>query len=688
MYRRTVGLMLLLAAAALPAVPLSTAFTYQGDLHDNGLPADGVFDLRITPYAEAAVGATLAPALVIQDVLVTEGVFTTQIDFGAGFFVGDAVWLEIAVRDGDSADPNAFEILAPRQEVTPAPYALKTAPASVTDLELAADAVGSAQVQANAIGSGQIADGTVSTGEVANGSLLPEDFAFDAFNNSLWRVGGNTGIGSGFLGTTDNTPLALRSSVGVTINGAAPNTNSELTIRGNSSTPETNADIVLWPRGGEAFFDLVAIGTTPLDSRFGIFSVGTNPFTGFIQRFSIAGTGAIAAGTTASAVHPGTFVFADTSGGSFASTGNNQFIARAAGGVGINTPPYSSDYELSLGGSASSGNDHVEIALKPRAPDLDRSWAMRVSKDASTQLSLDYSSPTQGIVANPRFVLTGAGSLGIGAAQAVGHGGSFVFADGSSASTVSTTAANQFLVRAAGGIGINRPGGGSDEVSIGPRSGDAGQSADLVLGAAATVGQFRISTTVAGASDTIGRLSIRNTNATFPNAVIAEFITEGAVRRLGLFRGTTTGVSFSPTHPLHIGEATITNSGNGAHLTTGGVWTNGSSRAFKRAFTAIDVSDVLARVLALDVSRWRYRGDDDAWHIGPIAEDFHAAFGLGGDAQYIGTVDADGVALAAIQGLHAATQQRSAELESENASLRDALQRLEARVAALEAGGH
>ena len=121
---------------------------------------------------------------------------------------------------------------------------------------------------------------------------------------------------------------------------------------------------------------------------------------------------------------------------------------------------------------------------------------------------------------------------------------------------------------------------------------------------------------------------------------------------------------------------------NGAYLSAGGAWTNGSSRAFKHAFEAIDAGDVLARVIALPLSRWQYRNSNEGVHLGPMAEDFADAFGLGGSPQHISSVDADGVALAAIQGLNA-------KLEHENATLRATLDEVLARLARLEAGnGH
>jgi len=149
------------------------------------------------------------------------------------------------------------------------------------------------------------------------------------------------------------------------------------------------------------------------------------------------------------------------------------------------------------------------------------------------------------------------------------------------------------------------------------------------------------------------------------------------------FLGVNSGFS-DPSFPFEVG--TTTSNGNGAHVTNGGTWTNGSSRTFKEAFTAVDVSDILQRVVDLPITRWRYRGGEDAWHLGPVAEDFRAAFGLGEDEKYIGTVDADGVALAAIKGLHARSEARAAALAAENETLRDALAALARRVDALERG--
>jgi hypothetical protein len=105
-----------------------------------------------------------------------------------------------------------------------------------------------------------------------------------------------------------------------------------------------------------------------------------------------------------------------------------------------------------------------------------------------------------------------------------------------------------------------------------------------------------------------------------------------------------------------------------------------SSRELKTGFEDIDEREILNRLLALEVSEWRFK-DDAAKkrHVGPVAEDFSAAFDLG-DGRRISLLDASGITIAAIQGLYAELEARSAELSE----IREAKRLLEERVAALE----
>jgi len=96
--------------------------------------------------------------------------------------------------------------------------------------------------------------------------------------------------------------------------------------------------------------------------------------------------------------------------------------------------------------------------------------------------------------------------------------------------------------------------------------------------------------------------------------------------------------------------------------------TETSSRDAKRGFETVNGLSVLEKVAALPISEWSYRADGPAVrHLGPMAEDFHAAFGLGKTNKGLTSVDSSGVALAAIQGLNeklVAKDARIAELES------------------------
>jgi hypothetical protein len=72
---------------------------------------------------------------------------------------------------------------------------------------------------------------------------------------------------------------------------------------------------------------------------------------------------------------------------------------------------------------------------------------------------------------------------------------------------------------------------------------------------------------------------------------------------------------------------------------------------------------VLEKLVALPISTWNYKGEDPAIrHLGPMAQDFAAAFGLGADDRTINMLDANGVAMVAIQALYRRVQQLEAEI--------------------------
>ena len=101
-----------------------------------------------------------------------------------------------------------------------------------------------------------------------------------------------------------------------------------------------------------------------------------------------------------------------------------------------------------------------------------------------------------------------------------------------------------------------------------------------------------------------------------------------------------------------------------------GILTQGSDRNSKRDIEPVDVENVLKRVADMPISTWSYKTDaQGVRHLGPMAQDFHAAFGLGDDERSIATLDTSGVALAAVQALHARIEELKAELAEVRAEL-------------------
>ena len=116
-----------------------------------------------------------------------------------------------------------------------------------------------------------------------------------------------------------------------------------------------------------------------------------------------------------------------------------------------------------------------------------------------------------------------------------------------------------------------------------------------------------------------------------------------------------------------------------------------STRTLKDNFTDVDVHSILDTVAALPITRWNFKSEgEEVAHVGPMAEDFYQAFGLGADDKHIATVDSDGIALAAIQALHQKQQAKDLQIadlaskleqkDQQMATLTEQLKRLEEKL--------
>jgi hypothetical protein len=207
-----------------------STFTYQGQLNDGSGPANGTYDFRFRLYEDALGNTQVQPPvlLLVEDVVVTNGLFNTSLDFGAPVFNGDARYMEVSVRPGASA--GGYTSLTPLQALAPVPYALSAPWSGLTGVPAGfADGVDDTGVTytvvpasgitlvSNALGSDpSLLQRRVTPGCAANSSIRtvnqdgsvvcePDDVG------SGWSLTGNAGTtGANFLGTTDSTGLELR----------------------------------------------------------------------------------------------------------------------------------------------------------------------------------------------------------------------------------------------------------------------------------------------------------------------------------------------------------------------------------------------------------------------------------------------------------------------------------------------
>jgi hypothetical protein len=192
------GLLILLSTINYPLSTLAqgTAFTYQGRLADTVNPVNGYYDFKFSLYDSASGGTLISGPLPISSI-VSNGLFTVSLDFGAGNFTGADRWLDLAVRT-NGAGP--YTPLSSRQKLTPIPYAITAE--NVVSGGLAAG-IYSNPVNFNNPANRFCGDGGCLTNLNATtlGGLTSTDF---------WRLNGNIVTSANFLGTLNNLPLEIK----------------------------------------------------------------------------------------------------------------------------------------------------------------------------------------------------------------------------------------------------------------------------------------------------------------------------------------------------------------------------------------------------------------------------------------------------------------------------------------------
>ena len=663
MTRSALYLAMCLPMLVAPALVEASAWTYRGHLDDAGRPANGRYDLRLTLVDDTGTHAITQPVTLIG-VLVEDGSFATDVDFGLDLSHAQPMKLRTEVAQGGSA----FSLLGEPTRFDP-----KAALAGICW-----DTTG------NVVAAGEFLGATNNVAvDIRSSNRRAARFESIGANNEVRVVLGSsaniaTGVGATIGGGGSNAMTCGSSGNGncanqtdetfATIAGGAGN--SIVGTRGTVGGGDGNsvANSYGTTAGGQSNFSSGAWG-----------AVGGGQSNGAQGQHSVVGGGSTnRAMGEYSTIGGGINNRAPAEAAMVGGGANNQSqgnYSTIAGGL-VNT--VAGAYATIAGGSsnnasgayASIGGGDTNIAAE----------ASSTVSGGSQNMALGATSSVAGGVhnsANGTSAAVGAGSFncaggnkswaggylalirsgneagdvtcGFSSADADGDNGTFMWADDTEAYFTST-GPNQFLVRASGGVMFNTatlPNASSDDMVIAARAVGSGGDADADVNWLSRAGkQGKIYLSDAGGGFVVN----------LPN------MTAGTSRLV--VNGGTGGV---------------------ASLTNGGTWTNASSRAFKEGFAAVDAMDILAKLSAMPITRWTYKQSSEGTHLGPMAEDFKAAFDLAGDGKSISTVDADGVALAAIQGLNR-------KLESENAALRaeqDALNRdnriLRERLDAIEA---
>jgi len=434
-------------------------------------------------------GAGSEPTAAVS-LAVSNGLFTVRLGdatlanmtpLGAGLFTQPDLKLRLWFNDG----VNGFAALHPPQPLTAAPYALVADSASnllgtvgaaglsgdysgavtfnnaansfsgsganLTSLnasQLASGMVPDARLSANASLLGQ----SIESAEITDGTIAAADVNAASFNTTFWHNGGNTGTTAGthFLGTTDNQPLEFKVN-GLRALRLEPNPNGAPNLIGGSPRNFVGASVVGATIAGGGAINYAGFAfTNSIWSDFGVIGGGLNNTIADNSPYNtIAGGFGNDIGTNS--------FFSAIGGGEDNTIAANSFRNTIAGGSG-------NDIGKSSDRSAIGGGAQNTIADNSKNATIAGGVANDIGNNSGSSA---IGGGTQNIIADNAQAATIPGgyenAVGTGASYAfaagrrakANHTGAFVWADSTDADFAST-AADQFLIRAAGGVGIGR----------------------------------------------------------------------------------------------------------------------------------------------------------------------------------------------------------------------------------------
>ncbi len=672
-----------------------TAFTYQGRLNSGASPVNGHYDFQFTLYDDTNLTSSVTAPDTISAVAVSNGLFTVTLDFGDPdtfqIFDGQQIWLGIGVRTNGAADTN-FTQLSPFQFVTPTPYAITAGNLNGTLPSQALTGTYSSAVTLN--NAANHVSGTF-TGNGAGVTNVNASKLGGVPVSGFWQTGGNLGTvpGANILGSLDNQPLELWVNGNRAIQ-IVPTTNTANLIGGsiiNVTDPNVVGATIAGGGGnylGSGYpnyvrgsygsigggvgntasnvFSTIAGGYRNTASGYGAFIGGggydSNPlfYVPSLIGNSASGTASVIGGgigNTASGnygVVGGGFSNTASGFGSFVGGGGIDGIDLAfavnvygntasgisstiGGGVGN----FATDQYTTVGGGTHNQATSLWATVCGGQSNVASGFGAFVGGGGAINGVLDgntASGQASTVCGGINNIAAGDGSFAAGWGAHAMHAGSFVWSDGSG---VTSTQPRQFLIKASGGVGIG---------TAAPESSLHVAGSSITLGTSAVAGGYTaLKLGLSAVQNGYANIqAISQSGSTFGNLIL---------QANGGF------VGIGKTNPITTLDV--------AGPVSGTVFINSSDRNLKEHVLPVSPREVLDKVTAMPISRWNFISDPATAHLGPMAQDFHAAFGLGMDDKHIATVDEEGVALAAIQGLSEKVEEKNARINEQEATLQD-----------------
>ncbi len=579
-----------------------TAFTYEGQLQNNGSPASGTYNLQFTLYTNATTVAPVAGPVTTNGVVISNGLFNVTIDFGPAAWNGATNWLQIAVETNKGT---TFTSLSPRQRITPTPYAIFAQSVSAAGL---AGTVQNSQLASNSItinaGTGLVGGGTVALG----GSTTLNNAGVTALTGGdgvlVSASSGSVTLGLGSILALPFTPVGITSGGSLLLyaddNGdffAGPGSGNETT--GNLGGIGNNTAV------GESALPAVTTGSYDI-------AIGLNALYSDTVGYQNTAIGA-------SAMFYNTNGYNNTAEGYAALEGNTKGYNNVANGYGA----------LFFNGIGYDNTANGAFALE---------FNTNSYNTADGYQALENNTSGAGNTANGDNALenntSGGGNTAAGYQTMQNNITGYAnTADGAGALFFNTNGTSNVAV---GGNSLSVNKSGSDNVALGDQAliGCPNGEANIAIG-------YNAGMSLDGSESY--DIDIGNNGAPGENGII----------RIGT-----------------AGQQTATYLVGNVYTPSGTVQSS-SDRNAKEDFAPVNPQQVLAKVATLPVTEWNYKTDEGVEHIGPMAQDFHAAFGLnGGDDKHISVVDEGGVALAAIQGLNQRLEDDAKEKDGEIAKLK------------------